>query len=189
MEPRPAPRRRLTQRAHEAVSSLLHPGALAVDATMGNGHDTLFMARHVAPTGRVAAFDVQRQALGATRARLRRADLEAVVELQCVGHEHLETTLPANWHGKVDVVMFNLGYLPGGDKLFATRPETTLTALKQATRVLRPGGLMSLMLYHDHVGASSEVEGVKYWLATQSGRLTIREFTSPGPWLYLLSAA
>ena len=85
--------------------------------------------------------------------------------------------------------MFNLGYLPGADKSQITRPETTLAALDQAARLLRPGGLISLMLYHAHPGASTEVEAVRRWLGTQAGRLGIREITSPGPWLYLLGAA
>ena len=176
----------LTRQAQEAVAAVLPPGGRAIDATMGNGHDTLFLARQVGPGGRVVAFDIQPEALGATRKRLVEADLEAVVELHCVGHEHLETWIPDHWRGTVDAVMFNLGYLPGADKSRVTRPETTLAALNQAARLLRPGGLISLMLYRAHPGASAEVADVRHWLEAQAGRLSIREITSPGPWLYLL---
>jgi ubiquinone/menaquinone biosynthesis C-methylase UbiE len=152
---------------------------------MGNGHDTLFMASQVAPDGRVIAFDIQRDAVRTTRERLGKAGLAAVVELHCVGHEHIEDRMPGDWRGKVDAVMFNLGYLPGADKSQITRPETTLAALDQATRLLRPGGLISLMLYRTHRGASKEVADVQRWLGAQSG-LSIRRIASPGPWLYLL---
>lgn len=187
MKPARPSRRPLTQLAHEAVTAVLQPGGRAVDATMGNGHDTLFMARQVAPDGRVFAFDIQPDAIESTRNRLGEAGLATVVELHCTGHEHIEDVLPDHWCGKVDAVMFNLGYLPGADKSQITRPETTLAALDQATRLLRPGGLISLMLYRAHTGAHAEVAEVQRWLRAQAGRLSIREITSPGPWLYLLA--
>ena len=68
--------RPLTTLAQQAVAAVLGPGGLAVDATVGNGHDTLFLARRVAPRGRVFGFDIQPAALAGARRRLAAAGLE-----------------------------------------------------------------------------------------------------------------
>lgn len=179
---RPAP---LTQVAQQAVAATLAPGARAVDATMGNGHDTLFLARQVAPNGRVAAFDIQQTALGNTRRRLQEAGLLALVRLHHCGHEQMRHQLPDDWQGRVGAVMFNLGYLPGGDKKIVTRAESTLSALDQALALLRPDGLLSVLLYRDHPGADSESDAVTAWMAKLPPGCRLQQIDSPGPVLYI----
>lgn len=180
-------RRPLTSLAQQAVAAVLEPGDLAVDATLGNGHDTLFMARCIAPHGRVFGFDVQPAALSSARARLAAAGLERLAELELCGHERMRERLPAAWHGRVAAVMFNLGYLPGADKTLVTRAETTLAALDQALALLRPGGLVSLLLYRGHAGAGDEVAAVEDWLGRLDGALRLSSHPSPGPMLHLVS--
>ena len=179
-------RRPLTSLAHTTVQTVLNPGGRAVDATMGNGHDTCFLASQVAPHGRVIAFDVQPQAVAETRERLGSAGLEHLVTLQLCGHEKMTTAVPHDWPGKVDVVMFNLGYLPGSNKTIVTQAGTTLTALNQALQLLRPGGLLSLLLYRDHGGAASESNAVENWVKTLADGYTIERYESPGPCLFLI---
>ncbi|MCA9079230.1 MAG: class I SAM-dependent methyltransferase [Planctomycetaceae bacterium] len=149
-----APRVPLTECAHWYAASALFPGAIALDATAGNGHDTLFLAAHVGPTGRVFAFDVQAAALEATTARLQAADhgepLVDRVQLFQVDHSRFPEHLPARTQGEVAVVMFNLGYLPGGDKSQTTRGATTVIALRHAVDWLRPGGLITVLAYPGH---------------------------------------
>ncbi len=182
-------RRPLTALAHTAVQAVLNPGGRAIDATMGNGHDTCFLASRVAPDGRVIAFDVQTHAMAKTHERLGAAGLDALVNLQLRGHEQMTTAVPHDWPGTVDVVMFNLGYLPGGDRTIVTQAETTLTALNQALQMLRPGGLLSLLLYRDHGGAETESTAVENWVSTLAGRYVIERHESPGPCLFLISAS
>lgn len=179
--------RPLTSLAQQAVAAALTPGDLAVDATVGNGHDTLFLARCVAPHGRVFGFDVQAVALAGAHARLATAGLAGLVELELCGHERMRERLPTASHGRVAAVMFNLGYLPGADKALVTRAETTLAALDQAVALLRPGGLVSLLLYRGHTGAADEVAAVEAWLRQLERGLQLSSHTSPGPVLHLIA--
>lgn len=180
-------RETLTAVAQQAVAMVLHDGARAIDATMGNGHDTSFLAGRVAPTGRVIAFDIQPAAVAATRQRVSQAGLMENVDLRRVGHQHLASCIPADWPGTVSAVMFNLGYLPGGDRTCVTRARTTCAALTQAIGVLRPGGMLSLLVYRGHAGADPEVRAVRQWLAGLSDAYRLREQMSPGPVLYLVT--
>jgi len=181
--------RRLTTVAQAAIADALRAGSLAIDATMGNGHDTLFLARCVAPGGRVLAFDVQATALAATRQRLRDAGLDDLVELRQRGHEDLASELPAGWSGQVDAVMFNLGYLPGGDKSIVTTADTTTRALTAALDVMSRDGRLSVMLYRHHAAARSEVNAVERCLSGLPGSWSITRHPSPGPVLYLVERA
>ncbi len=156
-----------TALAHRIVASVLQPGEVAVDATVGNGHDTLFLARQVGPQGHVYGFDVQEEALARTRRRLEEAGLHERVTLLRRGHEYMTESVPATWHGRIGAVLFNLGYLPGGsDRSCITRPETTLPALDAALRLLRPGGVLTVVAYRGHPGGAEEAEAVRQWAET-----------------------
>ncbi|MBK1672969.1 16S rRNA (cytosine(1402)-N(4))-methyltransferase [Ectothiorhodospira shaposhnikovii] len=154
----------LTRIAHEQLSGLLQPGDLAVDATAGNGHDTLFLARTVGEAGHVWAFDIQTAALDATRKRLDEAGVADRATLIQDGHQHLDRHLPDHARGRIRAVTFNLGYLPGGDHGIITRPETSLAALEAARAVLGPDGVISLMIYRGHSGGLEEFEAIRTWL-------------------------
>ncbi|HKJ87699.1 MAG TPA: class I SAM-dependent methyltransferase [Gammaproteobacteria bacterium] len=150
-------------RSHEAVRACLFPGALAVDATVGNGHDTLFLARAVGSGGRVEGLDIQASALTAARERLEQAGALDRVRLHQGGHEALLRILPEAARGRVRAVMFNLGYLPGGDKGVVTRPDSTLAGLEAAAGLLAPGGRIAVVGYPGHPGGAEECEAVSEW--------------------------
>ena len=146
---------------HELVRSVVNPGAVVVDATAGNGHDALFLARLVSPGGQVHAFDIQEAAVAATRRRLVEAGLESVLHLHHRGHEEMEGVLvERGLAGDVAAVMFNLGYLPGGDRDVITRVGTTLRAAEAALEMLAPGGIMTVALYTGHPGGREEAEAM-----------------------------
>jgi predicted methyltransferase len=149
--------------AHTLATGALSPGATAVDATVGNGHDTVVLARAVGQEGIVYGFDVQAEAIAETRRRLRDAQLDARVALQRAGHETMERHVPGALHGAVDAIMFNLGYLPGSDASLTTEPGTTLPALRASLRLLRPGGVLTVVLYTGHEGGPREAEAVEDW--------------------------
>jgi SAM-dependent methyltransferase len=172
--------------AHAALGAVLRPGDCAVDATLGNGHDALFMARRVGPSGRVIGFDVQEAALAATRQAAGRSGLAGVLELHLCGHESMARVLGPALAGRVAAVTFNLGYLPGSDKSVITRPHTTNAALEQAATLLRPGGLVSLLVYRGHAGAAAEVEAVEDRLDCLGAGWQVTRHESPGPVLYLV---
>lgn len=175
--------RPLTALAHELLAAALHPGDRAIDATAGNGHDALFLAQQVGAQGGVYAFDVQEQALQSTRERLTAAGLDGIVTLCHSGHEAMLQTVPGDWPGTVGAITFNLGYLPGSDKQTSTQADSTLQALTQATRLLRSGGLLSILAYRGHPGGQHEADAVAAWLEAQAS-LACQTHDSPGPVLY-----
>ena len=147
---------RATEMAQLLLGQRLKEGDVVVDATVGNGHDTLFLADQVGPSGRVIGFDVQKAALDYTATRLGE---RTHVRLVHAGHE----TLAAHLDGqtvKLAAVMFNLGYLPGTDRTVKTGSETTLAAVQQALALLSVGGLMTVVLYPGHAGGADEARNV-----------------------------
>lgn len=149
---------RATEIAHLLMRQSVNPGDWVVDATVGNGHDTLLLAKRVGPTGRVIGFDVQETALAAAAERI---DGMPQVTLIHAGHENLAEHLPVDGRERLAAAMFNLGYLPGASKEIVTRSETTLAALKQILTHLKMHGLVTLVLYPGHPGGGEEAEAVR----------------------------
>ena len=154
----------LCQLAHRHIAQLLQPGDWAIDGTVGNGHDTCFLAKQVGVSGRVIGFDVQNKALESAQKRLLEAGLARQVTLLLKGHEYLAASIPQDWVSQVRVVMFNLGYLPGGDKSLVSRADSTIQALDQALRVLANPGLLSVLCYRGHPGGNEEYLRVVDWV-------------------------
>jgi SAM-dependent methyltransferase len=167
---------RATELAHLLMRQPLEAGDWAVDATVGNGHDTLLLAELVGPSGRVLGFDVQDAALAAAAER---ADGLPQVRLVHAGHEklaeHLPGNGPASGHDQLAAVMFNLGYLPGGAKHITTRPETTLAGLGQALEHLQIHGLVTLVLYPGHPGGTEESAAVKSYAQGLTGNFAVTQ--------------
>ena len=145
------------------LAEVLRPGDLAVDATVGNGHDTALLARLVGPSGLVHGFDVQTEAIASAERLLAAAGLAERVRLHALGHERLAQALPEADRGRAAAVVFNLGYLPGGDETRVTRPETTLAALEASREILAPGGVIALACYGGHAGGAEETDAVTAW--------------------------
>ncbi|MFC5470577.1 class I SAM-dependent methyltransferase [Cohnella suwonensis] len=159
----------LTQ-AQRWIAERVRPGDAVVDATAGNGSDTLFLARTVGPGGRVYAFDVQERALASTLARLEASALDEGAKLPAVdlvhaGHERMVELLPPALHGRLASVMFNLGYLPGAESPVITQPGSTLAALNAALGLLRPEGIVTVVVYPGHEGGREESDAVLAWAA------------------------
>jgi predicted methyltransferase len=147
--------------AHFFLQERLTAGALVVDATCGNGQDTLLLAELVGAAGRVWAFDIQEAALAKTGARLAAAGLESRVVMVHAGHERLAEFVTE----PLQAVTFNLGYLPTGDREIKTAAATTVTALQQAAALLKPGGFILIAVYTGHAGGEEEWEAVRRWCA------------------------
>lgn len=157
--------------AHRLAAERIRPGDTAIDATVGNGVDTAFLARAVGPKGAVYGFDIQQAALDAARARVAAAAPETRLELFLASHHRMAELLPAKLAGQVSAVMFNLGYLPGAEeaKSIVTRPETTLAALDASLTFLRPGGVLTVVVYTGHEGGREEGEAVDEWARSLPG--------------------
>ena len=112
---------------------------------MGNGHDTLFLCLLAGDKGHVYAFDIQQTALTHTRKLLAENNIEeARFSLILDSHINMENYLAPQ---SADAILFNCGYLPGGDHSLATKPETTIKAIEAGLKLLKPDGVMSLCLY------------------------------------------
>ena len=147
--------------SHLLMRNFVQEGDRTVDATCGNGHDTLLLATLVSDSGHVWGFDIQQQAITETGRRVGDAALSQRVTLVHAGHEELarHVTMP------VQAVLFNLGYRPGGDRNIITRPETTASALEQSLHLLTPGGIVLVTIYPGHDGGSKEQATVDAWAA------------------------
>lgn len=141
-----------TKMAQSIVKQVVTEGDTVVDATLGNGNDTLFLMELV-PGGRVYSFDIQ--ALAIENFKMSHGDKENVCLIND-GHENIDKYVKV----KPKAVMFNLGYLPGGDENIITKSETTIEALYKSLQLLSPGGIISIVSYIGHRGGQKESEEV-----------------------------
>ena len=134
--------------SHEILKDTVISGDTVIDATAGNGNDTVLLAQLVGQLGKVYAFDIQEEAIKSTKDKLLLTGQSEQVELIQDGHENLDHYLKDE--EKVSTVTFNLGYLPRGDKSITTQADTTLKALKNSLKILRKQGIVSVMVYYGH---------------------------------------
>ena len=151
--------------AHHLLREVVRPGDLVVDATCGNGHDTVALAAMTGPGGGVLAIDIQPGAVEATTGYCVATGCAGHVRVVCGGHEdlagHWQREFPGR--GEAMAIVFNLGYLPGGDKAILTRTESTLAALAAALGILAAGGLLVVVCYPGHTGGQEETDSVVAW--------------------------
>ncbi|EMC04332.1 tRNA (mnm(5)s(2)U34)-methyltransferase [Streptococcus mutans] len=138
--------------SHDFLSQVLDKNSIAIDATMGNGNDTVFLT-HLAK--KVYAFDVQKQALIKTREKLEQLNIKNV-QLILDGHQTINKYVTE----PIRAAIFNLGYLPSADKSVITQPATTLTAIKKILERLEIGGRLAIMVYYGHEGGDKEKDAV-----------------------------
>ena len=146
--------------AAELIEGALTPGSRALDATLGNGHDALWLCELVGAAGHVTGFDIQEEAVARSRARLEAAGVAARAALICDGHENLAKYVAPD---SVDAAVFNLGWLPGAPHGVTTRAETTLRAVEAALTVLKPDGLLTVCVYPGHAEGARERDALLDW--------------------------
>ena len=122
--------------AHDCIKRFVRPGDVCIDATAGRGRDTLFLCQLVGETGTVYAFDIQADAIASTRELLEQHGCNAQAHLFQTSHANMKQLVS----GPVRCVVFNFGWLPGGDKHVPTHWETTRTAILAALNLLCEGG-------------------------------------------------
>jgi predicted methyltransferase len=155
---------RLTRKVHQILEDCLRNGDLAIDATAGNGYDTLKMAALVGTAGEVMAIDIQEAAIASTRSRVEAEGLADRVRLVHADHASFLGNSGFPPHRRAGAIVFNLGYLPGSDKAITTHPDTTIEALTAGLRLLRPGGVLLVTAYRGHPGGLAEAQAVESWI-------------------------
>ena len=157
--------KRPLEMAHDFLAQVITQEDIVVDATMGNGHGTLFLAKLAK---QVFAFDIQEQALEKTRQRIQEAGFTNV-ELILQGHETVD-----QYVSDVKAAIFNLGYLPSADKSIITQPQTTIEALDKLCQMLVKGGRIAIMIYYGHEGGDIERDAVMDYVS----QLPQQEYTA-----------
>ena len=153
--------------AAELIEGALYEGACAVDATLGNGHDALWLCSLVGESGRVYGFDVQPEAVERSRARLEEAGVQDRAKLILDGHQNMGRYIAPE---STDAIMFNLGWLPGAAHGVTTQTETTLQAVDAALTALKEEGLLTICVYPGHEEGSRERSALIEWVQNLNER-------------------
>jgi len=148
---------------HTWIRKKVQEGAVCIDATAGKGKDTALLAELAGQTGKIIAMDIQQDAIEQTAVYLQKKGLAERVQL--VHDSHANMDLYADI-ASVDCIVFNLGYLPGGDHNIATQAESTIQALKKSLALLKPLGIITLAIYHGGDTGFDERDAVLEWLKT-----------------------
>lgn len=133
-----------------AILPALEKARVLVDATAGNGYDTLFLAEHTSDKSKIYAFDIQEAALDSTRQRT--AAYADRIEYVLRSHEELEEVVAED----IDLAIFNLGYLPGQEHEVTTKKESTLLAVQQVLGKLSLNGVCVIVAYPGHEAGGQE---------------------------------
>lgn len=145
-------------------------GETVVDATVGNGNDTLFLAQAVGNLGKVYAFDIQRIALEKTKQLL---DIHNITWYNLIHDDHQNLDC-YNIQAPMAVV-FNLGYLPGGDHLIITKPASTVAAISKALAMLKIGGILTVVIYTGH-DQGKEAENLYHFFSSLPRQYDVLHF-------------
>lgn len=134
----------ITEWCHHFIREHVQEGDLCIDATAGNGNDTQVLCELVGNAGKVIAFDIQQEAVNQTRKRLEKAGVAQRAEVRLESHVNMGRYAEKD---SVSCIVFNFGYLPGGDHALATKKETSISAIYEGLELLKKGGMMSLCIY------------------------------------------
>ena len=151
----------ILNRVRERIYRYVKRNDLVIDATIGNGKDTLLLAKMV-PVGKVFGFDIQEEAIEKTKIELEKENLTNF-ELFQTGHENMTKVLK-DYQNKISLIVFNLGYLPGGNKEITTTIETTKKALNSAEKLLNQKGKILIMVYPGHKQGKEESDFLKEYI-------------------------
>lgn len=134
----------ITEWCHHFIREHVKAGDICIDATAGNGNDTQLLCELVGEHGKVFAFDIQEQAVQHTKEKLAKSNLSNRAEVLLDSHVNMRNYVAED---SVSCIVFNFGYLPGGDHRLATRKESSIQAIHEGLKILKKGGMMSLCIY------------------------------------------
>ncbi|MBQ5332792.1 MAG: class I SAM-dependent methyltransferase [Oscillospiraceae bacterium] len=145
------------------IASRVSEGDICIDATAGRGNDTAFLCELAGKNGKVFAFDIQPEAIESTRRLLEEKGFAERAELILGSHTDMDRYAD---EGTVSCITFNFGWLPGGDHTIHTQTETSLEAVKKALRLIKKGGLISMILYYGRDTGFEEKEALLRFVKT-----------------------
>jgi len=154
--------------SHWLFNNYLENKNILVDATCGNGNDTLFLANKIDSNGKLFAFDIQKEAINNTKQKIEEKELNINIDYINDGHENIDKYV----NEKIDGIIYNLGFLPGSKKEIKTEQETTISSLNKTLDILAKGGLIVVVIYSEHEGGSEEKAAVMKF----AGKLNYKKY-------------
>ncbi|MBP1579688.1 MAG: class I SAM-dependent methyltransferase [Oscillospiraceae bacterium] len=149
------------------------PGDICIDATAGRGNDTLFLAKLVGDSGHVTAFDIQQDAVDSTRRLLEENGMSHRADVYLKSHSEMDEFAD---DGTVSCITFNFGWLPKGDHNIFTNKSTSIPAIEKGLKLLKSGGMMTLIIYYGRETGFEERDALLEYLPTiDSSRYTVIE--------------
>ncbi|SDH64297.1 Putative rRNA methylase [Alteribacillus persepolensis] len=145
----------------EIIDRFVTTGSVAIDATAGNGNDTLYLAQTAGSNGKVYSFDIQEKAKQNTMQKLQEQQLADRVSFILDSHEHAASYIPAEEYPFLKAAVFNLGYLPKGDKTITTTGDTTIQAVNSLLSIMPSGSCIVLVIYHGHEEGKKEKQALE----------------------------
>lgn len=160
---------------HRIIEEKVQPGDICIDATAGRGNDTLFLTKLVGETGHVTAFDIQQDAVDSTRALLEANGMSDRADVLLKSHSEMDEVCE---EGTVSCITFNFGWLPKGDHNIFTNKSTSIPAIEKGMKLLKSGGIMTLIIYYGRETGFEERDALLEYLPTiDSSRYTVIEMS------------
>ncbi|MGN1341056.1 MAG: class I SAM-dependent methyltransferase [Oscillospiraceae bacterium] len=158
---------------HRVIREKVQPGDICIDATAGRGNDTLLLAQLVGESGHVTAFDIQQDAVDSTRELLAANGMSERADVHLKSHSEMGGLFEEN---SVSCITFNFGWLPRGDHNIFTSKSTSIPAIEQGLKLLKSGGVMTLIIYYGRETGFEERDALLEYLPTiDSSRFTVIE--------------
>lgn len=153
--------------AHKFIAEHVKLGGFCIDATAGRGGDTAFLCGLVGKTGKVLAFDIQEDAVKSTRELITQKGYDNIAQVLLESHSNMAAYAQDE---TVDCIVFNFGWLPGGNHKIFTQPATSIAAIEQGLKLLKQGGIMSLCIYYGGESGFQERDALLEYLKTIDNR-------------------
>ena len=154
--------------AHRIIAEHVKPGDICIDATAGRGNDALYLCNLAGKKGKVIAIDVQDEAVESTRHLLAKNGFSENAEVILDSHINMDKYVLED---SVSCIIFNFGWLPGGDHNIATKPSSSIIAIEKGLNLLKSGGLMSLCIYHGKESGFAEKAAILSYIKTIDSKL------------------
>ena len=147
---------------HHVLELHVQNGDLCIDATAGRGRDTLFLSNLAGDAGHVTAFDIQQEAVDSTRELLlqnHKSNFDVILD----SHANMQNYFQPE---TISCITFNFGWLPNGNHNIFTKPESSIQAIQQGLQLLKPDGIMTLILYYGRETGFQERDALLEFLPT-----------------------
>ncbi len=152
---------------NRVIDENVHEGDLCIDATAGRGNDTLHLCSLVGDSGHVTAFDIQQDAVESTKELLEKHGMASRADVLLKSHSEMDTLFEEE---SVSLITFNFGWLPRGDHNIFTKKETSIQAIEKGLRLLKNGGIMTLIIYYGRETGFEERDALLEFLPTLDNR-------------------